>query len=656
MQQSPPQIDLPTMAPLWRALPGLVLLLGLALSALLYVRTDEQQDQQHRAFFNSEVRKITSLLESRIGTYEQLLRGVAALYRTEAAVSPQQFRQFVHLQGIGTLYTGVQGVGYVKRLRPEELAAHEKAMRQQGHPAYSVYPPGPRSIYTAIVLLEPELGRNLRAIGYDMYSDAVRREAMDRATERGEMSLSGKVRLVQENGINEQAGFLIYFPIYRTGQPTTTAEERQRQLAGWVYAPFRMNDFMNALLGDQAGDLLLDIYDGTQMNPASLMYTMQSGSDDKRHRHETVRTLALMGRTWTLHIRASDLLLSQLDHRLPLVVGSGAASLSLVLAALVWALVSARQRAEQTARRLNQALVVEHARLAAILEGTRVGTWEWNVQTGETTFNDEWARLIGYELAELAPTSIATWARLTHPDDLTKSEQLLQQHFNGDLAYYDCEVRMRHKNGHWIWVQDRGKVASRTPDGKPLMMYGTHQDISQHKQQEEIYRHGAHHDPLTDLPNRALLGDRLAQALQLAVREHTRLALMYMDLDGFKRVNDEHGHEAGDVVLQTLARRIQRCIRASDTLARIGGDEFVVLLQDVHDELAALQLAEKFNAEVRRPIPLPDGGEGHVSLSIGIAVYPQHGTSADELSEHADQAMYQVKKGGKNAARVYRTT
>ena len=214
---------------------------------------------------------------------------------------------------------------------------------------------------------------------------------------------------------------------------------------------------------------------------------------------------------------------------------------------------------------------------------------------------------------------------------------------------------MRHKDGHWVWVQDRGMVASRTPDGKPLMMYGTHQDISQHKQQEEIYKHGAHHDPLTDLPNRVLLGDRLTQALQLAVREHTRLAVMYMDLDGFKRVNDEHGHEAGDVVLQTLARRIQRCIRASDTLARIGGDEFVVLLQDVHDEQAALQLAEKFNAEVRRPIPLPDGGEGYVSLSIGIAVYPQHGTSADELSERADQAMYQVKKGGKNAARVYRS-
>lgn len=655
MQQSPRPSDPPTMAALWRALPALVLLLGLGLSALLYVRTAEQLEQQHQVYFNSEVRKVTSLLQSRIGSYDQLLRGVAGLFKTQVQVSREEFKHYTHLLGLESRNIGVQGIGYAQRLRPEELAAHEQAIRQQGYPNYRIHPPGPRTMYSSIVMLEPELGRNLRAIGYDMYSDAVRREAMDRAAATGETALSGKVRLVQEDGINEQAGFLIYYPLYKTGTPRITDEDRQQRLAGWVYAPLRANDFISALLGDQATDLLIDIYDGSGIAPERLMHTMQPGPEEKNRRHETVTQLAMMGHVWTLHIRSSDLMLARLDYRLPIVVGSGAALLSLALAALVWALVSARQRAEQTARRLNQALVVEHARLAAILEGTRVGTWEWNVQTGETTFNDEWARLIGYELAELAPISIATWIRLTHPDDLAKSEQLLQRHFSGELAYYDCEVRMRHKDGHWVWVQDRGMVASRTPDGKPLMMYGTHQDISQHKQQEEIYRHGAHHDPLTDLPNRALLGDRLAQALQLAVREHTRLAVMYMDLDGFKRVNDEHGHEAGDVVLQTLARRIQRCIRASDTLARIGGDEFVVLLQDVHDEQAALQLAEKFNAEVRRPIPLPDGGEGHVSLSIGIAVYPQHGSSADELSEHADQAMYQVKKGGKNAARVYRS-
>ncbi|MBU4228547.1 PAS domain-containing protein [bacterium] len=127
-------------------------------------------------------------------------------------------------------------------------------------------------------------------------------------------------------------------------------------------------------------------------------------------------------------------------------------------------------------------------RQANILEGTNTGTWEWNVQTGETIFNERWAEFIGYTLKELAPISIKTWMKYTHPDDLKISNQLLERHFSGELPYYECECRMKHKDGHWIWVLDRGKVISRTEDGKPLWMYGTHQDITVRKQAEEALR------------------------------------------------------------------------------------------------------------------------------------------------------------------------
>lgn len=301
-----------------------------------------------------------------------------------------------------------------------------------------------------------------------------------------------------------------------------------------------------------------------------------------------------------------------------------------------------------------------HRQLAAselmyrsVLEGTRIGTWQWNVQTGETLFNQRWAEIVGYTLTELAPISIDTWLKLTHPEDLQKSEQLLKQHFAGELPFYECEARMRHKDGHWIWVLDRGKVGKWDRDGKPLIMYGTHQDISRSRQELDTYHHRAHHDVLTDLPNRVLLGERIQQALALAERENTHLAVLFMDLDGFKSVNDTHGHEAGDVVLKTVARRLLRCIRASDTLARVGGDEYVALLQHVSDEQEALKKASLFISEVRRPIPLPAGGEARISISVGIALYPQHGTTIEVLSEHADQAMYQVKKGSKNGALMH---
>ena len=133
-------------------------------------------------------------------------------------------------------------------------------------------------------------------------------------------------------------------------------------------------------------------------------------------------------------------------------------------------------------------LARERERLANILIGTNAGTWEWNVQTGETRFNERWAEIIGYSLAEIAPVSIETWLRRAHPDDLRTSQELLERHFSGELPYYECECRMRHRDGHWVWVLDRGRVTTWTSDGKPEWMYGTHQDITPRRLAEDALR------------------------------------------------------------------------------------------------------------------------------------------------------------------------
>ncbi len=133
---------------------------------------------------------------------------------------------------------------------------------------------------------------------------------------------------------------------------------------------------------------------------------------------------------------------------------------------------------------LHQQLSDKGRRLHSIIEGTNIGTWEWNIQTGETLFNERWAEMIGYTLHDLSPSSIDTWLKHCHPDDLKRSGELLEKHFAGELAYYECEARMRHKDGHWVWVQDRGKVTSWTEDGKPSLMSGTHQDITSRKENE----------------------------------------------------------------------------------------------------------------------------------------------------------------------------
>ena len=140
--------------------------------------------------------------------------------------------------------------------------------------------------------------------------------------------------------------------------------------------------------------------------------------------------------------------------------------------------ITERKNAEDALRSM-------HWRQESVIEGTHVGTWEWNIQTGETAFNETWAQIVGYTLPELAPISIKTWESFAHPDDLKQSDELLERHFAGELPYYDYECRMKHKDGHWVWVHDRGRVVTRTNDGKPLLMFGTHSDITARKLAEE---------------------------------------------------------------------------------------------------------------------------------------------------------------------------
>ena len=147
-----------------------------------------------------------------------------------------------------------------------------------------------------------------------------------------------------------------------------------------------------------------------------------------------------------------------------------------------------------------RALSRQAQRLAAILDGTNVGTWEWNIQTSKVIFNERWANIIGYELAELQPVNFETWIRFGHPEDMQTSHFLLEQHFSGELPLYECVVRMRHKDGHWVWVLDRGRVATWTADGKPRWMFGTHQDITAQKMAEqELLSHRDHLEELVSV-------------------------------------------------------------------------------------------------------------------------------------------------------------
>jgi diguanylate cyclase (GGDEF)-like protein/PAS domain S-box-containing protein len=198
-------------------------------------------------------------------------------------------------------------------------------------------------------------------------------------------------------------------------------------------------------------------------------------------------------------------------------------------------------------------------------------------------------------------------------------------------------------------VQSYSGEVRYTEQDKSLLQFVSNQIAAAivRKQNETWLQYIAHHDPLTDLPNRELFHDRLQTALSRARRNKERLAVLYIDLDGFKQVNDGYGHAVGDLLLQEVAQRIRRCLRESDTVGRIGGDEFVVLLNNITLPEHGTVVAEKIRATLDRPFELA-GQRLHISSSIGVAVCPEHGDDNKQLIRHADEAMYAAKKNGGN--------
>ena len=282
---------------------------------------------------------------------------------------------------------------------------------------------------------------------------------------------------------------------------------------------------------------------------------------------------------------------------------------------------------------------------ASVFDSTSEGIIVSDVNRKIVSANPAASRLTGYPVAEL----------------VGQSPRMLDSDRNGD-AVYDAMERTFMARGHWVgeqWMRRKdGQVARmwvslstiRNEAGKVVRHLGLFSDITERHGKEELVRHMALHDGLTDLPNRILLMDRLQQLLAMVTRGPHLIAVLFVDLDGFKQINDRLGHAAGDLVLKTVAQRLLDLLRAVDTVARLGGDEFVVVLDNPEHTDDVSVIAKRIIDAVNLPIAV-EGSKAQVGCSIGIAMHPQHGTSASTLMKTADAAMYEAKAAGKNAFR-----
>lgn len=288
-----------------------------------------------------------------------------------------------------------------------------------------------------------------------------------------------------------------------------------------------------------------------------------------------------------------------------------------------------------------------HFKEAQIVGG--MGSWEWDIVNNVLNWSDHIYRIFGTEPQSFGATYEA-FVNFIKPDDQDRVTEAVNAALN-ERKPYDVEHRIVRSDGEERHVHEQG-VVEFNDAGEPVNMLGTVQDITDRKRDQETIERLAFIDTLTGLPNRNLFYDRLTQAFAHVRRYDDGLAVMMLDLDGFKAVNDTHGHKTGDHLLEEVGKRLQKCLRETDTAARIGGDEFCVILPGVKSDKKVIPVAEKINSTLSEPLTV-DGHEVNIGASIGISFWATELEDYESLVKRADKAMYEAKAAGKNCYRFF---
>lgn len=633
---------------LWLGYPILLTLLGIALSLSLYFWEDQKDLQTAQTMFSDRVAELSAGLAKRVDGNVQVLRGLSGFLKAREAVSRAEFAAYYRELKLDRIYPGIQGIGFSQWLPTQDVPKHEAQVRALGFSEFRVQPVTQDNMQSSIVYLEPFDWRNQRAFGYNMFSEMTRQTAMRRSVDEDQPALSGRVTLLQETDTDVQAGFLVYSPVYRANMPTNSAADRWQALRGWAYSPLRAKNLVNGFLNDDHPNLAptidMQIFAGVAQDWNSLLYQSAAPVSLEDGLRPVSKTIELYGSKWLVVIsprsghwrnetqQRNNLILLLVCLSASLMVGyffyAQARRNRLISNALV-ATTHAKQQLEENESSLRLSGVVMEASPTGIFvadpsQKIMIINPAFRLITG---LNDQ--EILSQPVDKLlgVPNAEAETARIW--SDLER------------LGLWRGEISFRRKDGS-IYPCDVSVTRVTDRHGAVSHYVGMFTDISDRRKDEERIRYLAHHDYLTGLPNRALFVERAESALLAAARYKLRPALFFIDLDRFKPINDQHGHEMGDAVLKRVGERLKSCVRQSDLVCRLGGDEFVVLTPDYKDQETTRVMAEQMCDAIAKPYVIGDK-QLTLGASIGIAHYPDDGRSIDELISHSDTAMYKAK-------------
>ena len=568
---------------IWLALALLIAGLVLTCAAALYVKRGvESTARKEFVFACGEIKNRISI---RLRAHAQLLRSGSAFFESADEITREAWTNFITRQKIERNLSGIQGIGYSVIIPIEELALHERKIRKEGFPQYAVKPTGKRDIYTSIIYLEPFSERNQRAFGYDMFSEPIRRKAMEHARDFDEATLSGKIMLVQETDKDIQAGTLMYVPVYEKGQPVRTIEERRRAIRGWVYSPYRMNDLMRGILGawefGKGKQFRLEVFDDASFQSKDLLYDSSPGQKlepTSATIFNEQTSILFNNHYWSLRFTQIGDRKGIVDYSKAWYVLIGGTLLSVLLFILCLLLINAvsrshtlegaltRELRESTERKqAEEALLKSEEKYRTILENIQEGYFEVDLNGNFTFFNDSICTILGYSQEEMMGMNNRQYTDKEH-------SKMLYQAFNkvystGKPAKeFDWQIIRKDGTKRYIEVSVSLQINS---SGEPIGFRGLARDITDRKMMEAEILALSITDQLTGLYNRRGFLSLAEQQLKLAKRNKSGMLLFFIDMDGLKWINDTLGHEEGDKALIETATLFKETFRTSDIIARM---------------------------------------------------------------------------------------
>ena len=664
---------------------------GLAASLLLAVAVSRLEVDNARISFVQRASVRVAAIGQGLNQAVEVLNVTNQLFAAVNPVTRRQFHDFT--TPLLARYRFIQAFNFHRLVHHAERAAFEAELAQvvpgtrlseMAEGGTQVAPV--RERYFVVDFLEPLAG-NEAAFGLNVAGNQMQMAALSRATLEGRAVATGLLSLAQDKGKN--TGVVVIMPVYRPGAPLGTPEQRLAALVGDTAAIVRAGVLVQQILDSSAlnadRSVLLWVYAGASPDPAHLVFASSNPgqpalpntaqrrtrlmrwlapADGEHYQH----TLEVAGQSWHVVARAAPrpLLASNLAS---LSILAGGILFSLLLTAFVQTLVRRARQVQALVIERTAALELSHQRMVDDV-GARKRT-EKALQNSEQRFrqlvamSSDWyweqdaelcfTSLTGgiNEKGGIRPESLIGRTRWAYVEGMAETDwgrahidRLAQR-----LPFADFEYAMRDEYGELRWLSINGEPVF-DEDGAFAGYRGTGTDITSRKLTEQRIHHIAQHDVLTGLPNRSLLQDRLGQAVAYSARSGHAVWVLLIDLDRFKFVNDSMGHKAGDALLMTIAARLRSALRETDTVARLSGDEFVVILTEQADEQLTADIVQRLMDSVAQPVLL-GSKEFFVTCSIGVAVYQNDSAAADSLIEHADIAMYRAKKLGRNNFQFY---